>query len=79
MEKVAKSVGKSRRNTPIVSNAVADSEKKDKRIWNRKFRRLSNEKIKQGDEPPADIREITDVWLGEKDGKHYWPDDDRRK
>ena len=68
-------MSKSRRKTPIVGNTIAESEKKDKRLWNKKFRRLSNQKIKQGDEPPADIREVTEVWSGEKDGKH-WTDAD---
>jgi hypothetical protein len=66
------SVSKSRRKTPIFGNAVAESEKKDKRIWNKKFRRLSRQKIRRLQEPPSDIREVTQVWLGEKDGKHYW-------
>jgi len=68
-------MGKSRRKTPIFSNG-GGSEKDDKRIANRKLRRKSKSLLKNFHENiimPI-IREVSNVWLMNKDGKHYWGD-----
>lgn len=70
-------MSKSYRKIPIAGNTIADSEKKDKRIWNKKFRRLTREKLRNDEEPPADIREVTEVWDGNKDGKRWFDDYDK--
>lgn len=52
-----------------------DSEKKDKRIANRKFRKLSKSKIKLGKEDlPTHLKDVSNVWNFSKDGKLYWDD-----
>lgn len=59
-------MSRSRRHTPIFGNAIARSEKQDKRKANRRFRR----KTRAG----ADlwhVREVSDVWLFAKDGKKW--------
>lgn len=62
-------MGKSRRKSPYVGNTGARSEKQDKRIANRRFRHKNKQYIKLGLEPIYNIREISDVWIFDKDGK----------
>jgi hypothetical protein len=58
----------SRKKTPVggVSNSL--SEKDDKRMANRKLRRLTRV---DPENPPA-LREVSDVWGMSKDGKRYF-------
>ena len=65
----------SRRKTPIFGHC-GKSEKKDKRLANRKFRRLERKKIKTDDfeSIPTDLDEVSNVWSMNKDGKGYWAD-----
>ena len=44
------------------------SDKLDKRISNRRLRRRVLECLERGEEPPV-LREVSDVWLFNKDGK----------
>ena len=64
-------MSKSRRYTPIIGNVGAESEKQDKRLWNKKFRRLVRERLRLGQEAPVDIREVSEIWDGGKDGKSW--------
>ena len=68
-------MGKSFRKHRIFGNC-GGSEKKDKRICNRKVRRKAREQIERGDyELPFTIQdEALNKWSMNKDGKHYWPD-----
>ena len=63
----------SRRRTPIISNAVARSEKTDKLSAHRRERHRVRQTL-DGD-PLADLlphtREVSDVWVFAKDGKTY--------
>ena len=70
-------MSRSKRKTPKCGNAGCRSEKQDKRICNRMFRR----KARQVDDPdakPVYAEEIMDRWAMGKDGKHRfdphnWP------
>jgi hypothetical protein len=48
------------------------SEKLDKRINNRMFRKHEKMSIRKGEEPPIDMDEIRNIWAMAKDGKSYW-------
>lgn len=62
---------RSKRKTPITGITTATSEKQDKRIANRQFRRCVKQLLDV--DPETDIlpleREISDIWLMDKDGK----------
>jgi hypothetical protein len=64
-------MSRSRKRTPISPNACASSEKRDKVRANRKFRRVTRERIRASSEAPPDIREVSSVWLFAKDGRHF--------
>jgi outer membrane cobalamin receptor len=70
-------VSRSRRHTPIFGHTTAESEKDDKRKANRRLRR----KARAG-QLDVRLREVSDVWTFEKDGKRYDKDaspDEMRK
>lgn len=48
------------------------SNKKDKVIANRLFRRISRLKLKKGEEPLNSIREVSDTWNFDSDGLAYY-------
>lgn len=64
-------MSRSIRKTKIFGVASAKSEKQDKRLWNRKFRKVCKKLICQDKEPPNSIKAVTDVWSGAKDGKIF--------
>jgi hypothetical protein len=51
--------------------ACASSERGDKVRANRKFRRVTRERIRADSEAPPGIREVSSVWLFAKDGRHF--------
>lgn len=61
------------RRLPIFGNCVANSEKKDKRIANRRYRRITRQLVRMGayDRLPL-AREISNVWDFAKDGKRWF-------
>ncbi len=61
----------SKRKTKIIGITGADSEKKSKEDANRKLRHKVKEKLKSGIEDLPNIREVSNVWGFEKDGKRY--------
>lgn len=63
-------MSRSRRKTPIIG-VCGKSEKKDKRLANRKLRRMVHVLIRLGDEHFPSIREVSNVWAWSKDGKQY--------
>ena len=76
----------SRRKTPVFGNAGAtsrQSEKQNKRLANRALRRLVNEELEKVKDCPEladsqelpEMREVSDVWGFDKDGKRYWNPD----
>ena len=65
-------MSRSFKKTPIVGIA-GHSEKQDKRLGNRKFRKMAKHAIKQGklNKLPYDMDSVQDVWSMSKDGKIY--------
>lgn len=69
-------MSRSYRKTPICGHTTADSEKQDKRIANRSFRRTVRQQLGSRD-PDAvitDIRAVSSVWSFDKDGKQFLHD-----
>ncbi len=64
-------MSRSYRKTPIFGNCICRSEKKDKRIANRAYRRIVRHCLKAGKELPLK-REVSNIWSFGKDGKSYW-------
>lgn len=61
-------MSKSYRKHPFSPITTAVSEKQDKRLANRKLRRIARECLKQGKEPPHHIRAVSNVYDFAKDG-----------
>lgn len=53
-------------------STFADSQKEDKRIANRIFRRKTKQAIHSGIKPPYRLREVSDVYGFAGNGKTYW-------
>ena len=65
-------MSRSHRHNPIRGWTCADSEKRDKRLANRRHRRRNRVLVALGEEPLLD-REAYDIdCLGDKDGKQYF-------
>lgn len=64
-------MSRSRKKIPVSPNACASSEKDDKARANRRFRRITRERVRTTAEPPSDIREVSSAWLFAKDGRHF--------
>lgn len=65
-------MSRSKKKTPKIGTTNADTEKESKRKANRKFRRTSKIGLKKSkDVLPKKIREVSDVWAFDKDGKRY--------
>ena len=48
------------------------SNKEDKILANKLFRRISKKKLKQGEEPLHSLKEISDTWNFDSDGLAYY-------
>ncbi|CAM3690989.1 hypothetical protein [Sphingobacterium prati] len=64
-------MSRSVRKTKIFGITNTESEKQDKRRWNRTFRKVCKKLIRLEKEAPIKVRSITEVWDGAKDGKRY--------
>ncbi len=63
-------MARSRRKRPFTGWTTAKSEKDDKKLANRKLRRVSDAAVRRDPEKPAPmLREVSDVWAFAKDGK----------
>ena len=64
-------MARSRKKTPAHGITTARSEKKDKRLYNRRFRRVCKQAIQINPEREAlpDLREYSNPWCMDKDGK----------
>ncbi|HXF38109.1 MAG TPA: hypothetical protein VN687_00210 [Blastocatellia bacterium] len=64
-------MSRSRRKTPIHGMTTARSEKKDKRLYNRRFRHVSKQAlhVSPQQEPLPHLREHSNPWSMDKDGK----------
>lgn len=65
-------MSRSLRKTKIFGYTTAETEKQDKRRWNRVFRKVSKNQIRLDKEAPIKIQDVTNVWDGAKDGKQYY-------
>ena len=64
-------MSRSRKKTPKTGITSAETEKSNKRNANRKFRRVTKNQLKNGDSQFVAIKEISNVWSFDKDGKQY--------
>lgn len=64
-------MSRSKKKTKIRGITTAVSEKQDKRDANRKLRRVVKQKVKKGNENLPELKDISNVWLFDKDGKTY--------
>lgn len=71
-------MSRSYKHTTISAITTAQSEKQDKRLVNRRFRRISKHRVKIEREPLIDLDEISDIWDFQKDGKGYFFPDEAR-
>lgn len=65
-------MSRSLRKTRIFGITTAETEKQDKRRWNRTFRKVSKKLIRLEIEAPSKVRAVVNVWDGAKDGKRYY-------
>lgn len=64
-------MSRSKKKTPKTGITHAETEKADKRNANRKFRRITKVQVKKGDNTFVNLKEISNVWLFDKDGKQF--------
>lgn len=72
-------MSRSFKHTTISGITTATSEKRDKQLANRRFRRISRHRVKIDKEPLIDLDEISDVWDFQKDGKRYFDPEEAKK
>ena len=65
-------MSRSRQRTPISGWAACRSEKKDKQLWHRAYRRAVRVALAQGLEDLPHYREHSNPWMMGKDGKVYF-------
>jgi hypothetical protein len=67
-------MSRSYRHTPIYGNSLSESEKEDKRIYNRSWRRQVNQKLGKCDDDTVfpEVNDVGNVWAMAKDGKSYY-------
>jgi len=65
-------MSRSYRHTPIFGITTAKTEKQDKRLANRRWRRICRYVLRSGDSERLPLqREVSNVWSFAKDGKRY--------
>lgn len=66
-------MSRSHRKTPICGHTTAETEKQDKRIANRSFRRTVRQQLgsRHPDAVISNIRAVSNVWSFDKDGKQF--------
>ena len=69
-------MSRSYKHTTISAITTAQSEKRDKQLANRRFRRVSKHRVRIEAEPLVHLNEISDVWDFQKDGKRYFDPDE---
>ncbi len=70
-DKNLQEMSRSRKRIPVSTNACCKSQKKDKRICNRTFRRKSKILLLKNEDLPLGTREVLNVFSFSGDGKHY--------
>ena len=64
-------MSRSEKKNKIRGITTAKSEKENKQEANRKYRRIIKQKVKSNESELPEIREISNVWSFDKDGKIY--------
>lgn len=64
-------MSRSEKKTKIRGTTTAKSEKENKQKANREYRRVVKQKIKSNESELPEIRETSNVWSFDKDGKKY--------
>ena len=72
-------MSRSYKHTTISGITTAQSEKRDKQLANRRFRRISKHRVRIDAEPLIDLDEISDIWNFQKDGKRYFDLEEAKK
>ncbi|WP_299216517.1 hypothetical protein [uncultured Dokdonia sp.] len=67
-------MSRSKKKTKIHGITTATSEKENKQDANRKFRRTIKQKVKSEETELPELREVSNVWSFDKDGKRYNPE-----
>lgn len=62
-------MSRSYKKNPFTGNTTSESEKQDKQLANRRFRRNSKQKINMEKEPHLSIFEVSNICKFAKDGK----------
>lgn len=72
-------MSRSKRRTPVCGVTTARSEKQDKRLYNRRYRRVCKQAIHSdpGRELLPRLREYSNPWVMDKDGKARFDPEDR--
>jgi hypothetical protein len=76
-------MSRSRRKTPIMGLTTAESERKDKQRWHRRFRAVEHRLLaRMPDEDehiPPEVHTIANVWSFAKDGKQHITGPDKKR
>jgi hypothetical protein len=64
-------MARSYRRTPIFGITTSKSEKQAKRIANRRLRRAVRQAMLRGKEVLPRLREVSNLWSFDKDGRRY--------
>ena len=67
-------MSRSRRHVPIFGITTSESEKQDKRTANRRLRRAVRHALARGRDVLPHLREVSNVWAFDKDGKRWRAD-----
>jgi hypothetical protein len=65
-------MSRSRQKSKFTGYTTAVSEKEDKRLANRAYRKAIKQGLQVGKTEFPQIRELSNVWCSDKDGKHYY-------
>ena len=65
-------MSRSFKRNPFMCYCIYVSNKKDKTVANRLFRKRSKQRLKQGEEPLHSLKEISDTWNFDSDGLAYY-------
>lgn len=65
-------MSRSRLKTPIFGMTTAVTEKQDKRLANRRLRRIVKQSVNQEDVHLPKLRQVSNIWSFDKDGKRFY-------
>ncbi len=71
-------MSRSRKNTPIIGNTTAVSDKPGKKQANKSYRRKAKTELLNGNEFATKHNRFSTSWDMPKDGKHYVKDLDKK-